>query len=467
MTNTASRINAVEEMLVQRFESLGSPGLAAGIVQGDELIWSGGFGVSNLETGETPNSRTISRVASITKTFTATAILQLRDEGKLALDDPLTTHIPEFAQVQESGGLVEDVTLRRMLTHYSGLSSETAGLSWAADEFPSREQILNALPDTEVVIPADSQWKYSNLAFGLLGEVISRVSGTEYVEYMHANVIDPVGLKSTVFDLTDELRPDFYTGYDSVVPGDETRDEVRVAAYRHLNGVQSCGQLHSNVEDLAKWLSFQFREDGGDRNGAQVLKGRSLHEMHRPQYIEPDWSSGQCLSWRVFRVEDRVYHNHGGGIHGFGSLMAYNIPTKTGVIILANAWPLVGVEPLARHAIETFLTGKPGPDMVVTPIEVPEPSPTPDDLADYAGYYIAEPGIPVNIDYRDGHLWMTAPGGGGYSIHAPAQFEASGTDGAFIMRGHRGSGERAVFTAAGHDGSAGFTLGGWWYRKVR
>ncbi|NQW18511.1 MAG: beta-lactamase family protein [Chloroflexi bacterium] len=460
-------IAAVEELLAGRFESLGSPGLAAGIVQGDDLIWSGGFGVSDLETGRAPNSRTIARVASITKTFTGTAILQLRDEAKLALDDPLTTHIPEFAQVQERGGRVEDVTLRRMLTHYSGLSAETAGLSWAADEFPTLEQILNALSETEVVIPADSQWKYSNLAFGLLGEVIKRASGTDYVEYMHANVIDPVGLKSTVFDLTDDLRPDFYTGYDSVIPGDESRDEVRVAAYRHLNGVMSCGQLHSNVEDLAKWISFQFREDGGERKGAQVLRGRSLNEMHRPQYAEPDWSTGQCLSWRAFRIEDRVYHSHGGGIHGFGSLMAFNIPTKTGVIILANAWPLVGVEPIARDAIETFLTGKPGPKQIIKQIEVPEASPVPEELSDYTGYYIAEPGIPANVDYRDDHLWMTAPGNGGYSIHAPAQFDSSGTDGTFIMRGHRGSGEKAVFTDSGHDGSAGFTLGGWWYRKVR
>jgi CubicO group peptidase (beta-lactamase class C family) len=467
MASKSHSIAAVEDLLARQFESLGSPGLAAGIVQGDELIWSGGFGVSDLETGHTPNSRTIARVASITKTFTATAILQLRDEGRLTLDDPLTTHIPEFAQVQERGGRVENVTLRRMLTHYSGLSAETAGLSWAADEFPSREQILSALPDTEVVIPADSQWKYSNLAYGLLGEVIARVSGMDYVDYMHSNVIDPVGLKSTVFDLSEELRPYFYTGYDSVVPGDESRDEVRVADYRHLNGVMSCGQLHSNVEDLARWISFQFREDGGERNGAQVLRGRTLHEMHRPQYIEPDWSSGQCLSWRVFRIEDRIYHNHGGGIHGFGSLMAYNIPTKTGVIILANAWPLVGVEPIARHAIETFLTGKSGPEKAVKPVEVPEASDTPDELTEYTGYYIAEPGIPAIIDYRDGHLWITAPGNGGYSIHAPAQFDSSGTDGTFNLSGSRGSGEKAVFTASGHDGFAGFTLGGWWYRKVR
>ena len=467
MASTNNSIAAVEDLLAQQFESLGAPGLAAGIVQGGELIWSGGFGVTDLETGETPNSRTIARVASITKTFTATAILQLRDEGKLALDDPLTMHIPEFAQVRERGGRVEDVTLRRMLTHYSGLSAETPGLSWAADEFPTREQILSTLPDTEVVIPADSQWKYSNRAYGLLGEVISRASGTDYIEYMRSNVIDPVGLKSTVFDLTDELRPEFYIGYDSVVPGDESRDEVRIAAYRHLNGVMSCGQLHSNVEDLAMWISFQFREDGGERSGAQVLKGRSLHEMHRPQYIEPDWSSGQCLSWRVFRIEDRVYHNHGGGIHGFGSLMAYNIPTKTGVIILANAWPLVGVEPIARHVIETFLTGNLGPEIVVKPAEVPEPSPAPEGYSAYIGYYIAEPGIPANVDYRDGHLWLTAPGSSGYSIHAPAQFDASDFDGTFILRGSRGSGEKAIFTESGHDGTPGFTLGGWWYRKVR
>ncbi len=179
-----SNLAAAKDFIAGRFESLGAPGLAAGIVHGDELVWSSGYGVVDLDTQRAPDEATVARVASITKTFTATAILQLRDESKLGLDDGLSTHIPEFEQVRETGGCAADVTLRRLLTHYSGLSAETSLLSWGAEEFPGRDAVLAALPSTEVVIPADSQWKYSNLAFGLLGEVVTRLSGVPYAEYV-------------------------------------------------------------------------------------------------------------------------------------------------------------------------------------------------------------------------------------------------------------------------------------------
>ena len=147
-----------------------------------------------------------------------------------------TKYIPEFAEVRETAGKVKDVTIRRLMTHYSGLSTETSLMSWGAEEFPQLNEILNALPDTEIVIPADSQWNYCNLAFGLLGEVIARVSGVEYVEYVKRNVIEPLGLELTAFDREDLPVEQLFTGYDAVVPGDPSRSELRVADYLHLNG---------------------------------------------------------------------------------------------------------------------------------------------------------------------------------------------------------------------------------------
>ena len=118
-----------------------------------------------------PPMETIARVASVTKTFTATAIMQLRDQGRLTLEDPLARHVPEFASARAVRGDVEGVTLRRLLTHRSGLVTESPTHGWAALDFPSREEMLARLPETGIVIPQDSAFKYSNLAFGLLGEV--------------------------------------------------------------------------------------------------------------------------------------------------------------------------------------------------------------------------------------------------------------------------------------------------------
>ena len=461
-TLSPESIQAAADHIANSFESLGAPGLAAGIVHGDELVWSSGFGVTDLAAGITPDDGTIARVASITKTFTATAIMQLRDEGKLGLDDPLSTHIPEFAKVRETGGRAADVTLRRLLTHYSGLSAETSLLSWGAEEFPGRDAVIAALPSTEVVIPADSQWKYSNLAFGLLGEVVERLSGVPYVDYMRANILQPLEFEATAFERDDLPADQLYTGYDSIIPSDPSRAELRVADYRHLGAVTSAGQLHSSVADLARWISFQFREDASERSGAQVLSGRSLSEMHRPQYAAADWSSGQCLAWAVERAGDRVYHGHGGGVHGFGSQITYNIPSCTGVILLANAWPVAGVYGLGPQVMEVLLTGS-----APAPVPEPEPdlpaiTPAPAEIVPLLGYYIAEPGVPANVEYRGGDLWITSPPGESFPIHTPARMVTTDDPGGFLLEGGRGAGERAAFALNGES----FTLGGWLYRRV-
>ena len=452
-----ANLSAATDFITGRFGGLGAPGLAAGIVHGDELVWSAGFGVADLATQRVPDDGTVARVASITKTFTATAILQLRDEGRLGLDDELATHIPEFGRVRETGGRVADVTLRRLLTHYSGLSSETSLLSWGAEEFPDLQEVIAALPQTEVVIPADSQWKYSNLAFGLLGEVVTRLSDVPYADYMDANVIDPLGLESTAFERGDLPADQLYTGYDAVIPSDPSRGELRVADYRHLNSVTSAGQLHSTVADLARWISFQFREDGGERGGSQVLSGRTLSEMHKPQYAAADWSSGQCLPWMVERAGDRVYHGHGGGVHGFASQITYNIPTETGVVLLANAWPVAGVYALGGEVMEVLLTGSP-PAVVAEPEpELPANESAPADLAPYLGYYIAEPGVPVNVEYRDGELWITSPPGESFPIHAPARLIETDVRGDFLLHGGRGAnGPRSPQTATPLPSAAGY-----------
>ena len=212
------------------------------------------------------------------------------------------------------------MTLRRLLTHRSGLVTEAPTQGWDALDFPSREEMLARLPETGIVIAQDSAFKYSNLAFGLLGEVVYRVTGTPYTEYVHTNIIEPLGLTSTVFDLTDELRSRFFTGYNP----SPLQDRPERAPYAHLNGISSAGQLHSTVTDLAKWISFQFHGD------ARVLKAETVVEIQQPQYVEPDWSAGQCLGWRATRIGDHVYHNHGGGIHGFGTQVWFNVPSQDG-----------------------------------------------------------------------------------------------------------------------------------------
>ncbi|NKB65421.1 MAG: serine hydrolase [Candidatus Latescibacteria bacterium] len=448
-------IPQIEALARQTLATHRLPGLALGIVRDQQLAWWGGFGAANLESGAAPDQHSLARVASVTKTFTTTAILQLRDQGLLGLDDPLVDHLSEFAQVQPLAGPVEGVTLRRLLTHRSGLVTEAPVLGWGAERFPSRDEILGALPQTQIVIPQDSSWKYSNLGFGLLGEVIARLSGQPYTAYIHEHILAPLGLESTVFDLTDDLRHRCLTGYDH----DPYQDRPAPARYAHLDGIAAAGQLHSSVDDLSRWIAFQFCTDGGPRQGAQILAGTTLAEIQRPQYMESDWSAGQCLGWRANRIGDRVYHSHGGGIYGFGTQVVFNTPSRTGAVLFINIWPPPGGTDLAEKVLELILDAEP------TPTPQIDLSPTPDAWRPLLGHYVAAPGIHVDIVHRDGRLRMVPHGGRASSLHAPGVLQATDQSDRWQVVGGRAAGETAVFTLADNGQVLSYELGAFVFVK--
>src|SRR5260221_3858957 len=144
-------VDLLNDLVAAKRSEADLPGIAAGVVADDGLAWFSGQGWADLADASAPTVRSLGRVASVTKTFTATAILQMRDRGTLSLDDPLERHLPEFGAVREAGGRRADVTIRRLLTHRSGLVTESPPTSWNGPEgpdFPTSETVLGALPDT-------------------------------------------------------------------------------------------------------------------------------------------------------------------------------------------------------------------------------------------------------------------------------------------------------------------------------
>lgn len=452
-------IPQIEQMVRRALQRHRLPGIALGIVRSDELAWFGGFGRADLEHDAAPTLDSLARVASVSKTFTATAIMQLRDEGLLDLDEPLVKHIPEFVEVQIRKGSLEAVTLRRLLTHRSGLTTEAPLDGWGALNFPTRDEILAALPATEVVIPQDSAWKYSNLAYGLLGEVIQRASGQPYEAYIQQHLFNPLAITSATFDLDDEHQARRMTGYNPTPY--QARPEP--AAYAHLRGLAAAGQLHASVADLAKWVSLQFRTGNRPRAGAQVLDGTSLAEMHHPQYIENDWSSAQCLGWRATRVGEHVYHNHGGGIHGFGTQVWFNKPVQTAAILFINMWPPHGGLDLAREVLELIVSADETREVVGPATDF---SPVPEHYRRLLGTYCATPGIWVNIEWRGGALRLTVPEGKASSLHAPAALGPTDSQREFLVHGGRGSGEKAVFAFDDTGEVLSYALGAFVFCKL-
>jgi CubicO group peptidase (beta-lactamase class C family) len=304
----------------------GLPGLAVGVVSDQELVWAKGFGVADTaaKTAMTPQTRF--RMASHSKLFTATAIMQLREEGKLRLDDPVRTHLPWFS-VKPADPDDPPITIEELLTHSSGLPRE-AGAHWTTFNFPTSEELRGLMADRQAPFPPETRWKYSNLAYAVAGMVVEQVSGLKWADYLQRHIFDPLGMKSSSVDRNADGMA---VGYGRRRP-DGTR---AVNPFIDAKGMAAATGLTSNVEDMARFVSAQFRK--GRRGGARILSTGSLREMHRIRVLESTWTNGNAIGFAVRKTGDKVYVSHGGSYPGYQTNTLIWLDGKVGVIVLTNA----------------------------------------------------------------------------------------------------------------------------------
>jgi len=438
------------------------PGAAIGIVHDQEHVWSRGFGYADLASDRFPTADTVFRCGSITKTFTATAIVQLRDEGKLGIDDPLVRYIPEFGAVKARFGKPQDVTIRRLLTHTSGLAGEGPTNGWEKLDFPSIEEMVAGLGRTEIVIEPESQYKYSNLGYALLGEVITRVSGEHYPDYIQRNLLEPLGMEDSGFHLTDSMRSRMATGYTiRTVEG-----EPQLAPHPILHGWAAAGSPYSTVNDLARWIALQFRTEAPERCGAQVLKGDSLSALHRIQLMEPSWMAGYALGWRADRRGENIYHNHPGGIHGFLTKITFNQQHRVGTIVLTNANPHMAFETIGYELLEAIIPAIRAASEAMH--SLPKPVPTPEKYRRFIGRYEdPQMGGVLWMVSRRGELVILNPGSATVPPAPDQRLVPTDDPLVFTLEAGRPAGEPLVFRVD-KDGRVVSLLmsHAWAYRKV-
>jgi CubicO group peptidase (beta-lactamase class C family) len=424
-----------------------APGAAVAIVRDQELAWAEGFGLADIASKHAMTPDALFGVASISKTFTGAAIVQLRDEGKLSLDDPLANFIPEFKAVTCHFGRIEDVTLRRLLTHLSGLVGESPTAHWRTATFPTMEEILAGLAKSALVIEPHSAFKYSNLGFALLGEVVARVSGRPFTEYLRREILDPLGMKASCFTL-EEAGSRMATGY-LPHPYDDVPETAPATTDHH--GYAAAAGLRSSVEDLAKWISLQFRTKATKREGAQVLAGKSLSEMHRVVFVERDWRTGYCLAWWAIRMGENICHEHGGSNPGFLSSLAFNKQRKMGVVALTNAQGHAAGATIAFQTLE-ILAQKADELGKLAPL--PEPIPTPQHLKPLLGRYEERNfGGLFHVEFRAGELMLTIPSNPLWPTPPPpTRLLATDRELVFTMETGRGAGEPVTFVRS-QDGT--------------
>ena len=371
------------------------PGVSIGIVYDQDLIWAKGYGYADLEKKIPATPSTAYRIASITKLFTATAILQLRDEGKLQLDDPVAKHLDWF-HLDDPFDDSPVITIRHLLTHTSGLPRELNALYWDDMNFPEHGEFVKMFQEASTILPRETELKYSNVAFNVLGEVISSVSGKPYPDYVKEHILKPLGMAGTEV-VPKENMPALAKGYGFRRPGQARRIE----SFFDKRAMAASGNMASSVEDLAKFISLQFRE--GRAGDAQILKGSTLREMQRVHWLHPSWKGGRGLGWSVVNVDGQVRITHGGSVPGYRTFVSAVPADKFGVIVLTNA---EDGNP-GSYAKNVFAIIAPA---VKKGTAVAEEAPAADSSwTRYVGDYEWLDGSPMKVMLLDGELTLVDP----------------------------------------------------------
>ncbi len=376
------------------------PSISAAAIGNGEVVWEEALGFAEVDGRVEASPDTQYRIGSITKTFTAVAVMQLHDAGELELDDPLSKHIP--------GAAHGEPTLRRLLAHVSGLQRELPGYVWETLEFPDREGLLSGLADAEQVLRPGARWHYSNLAFALLGEVVARRSGLEYEEYVRERLLEPLGLARTTFEQTQPAA----NGYFVEPYSDVVRPEQNVIK----GAFAAAGSLWSTTADLSRWGTFLAEGAEG------VLAKETVEEMRRFQSMADleEWKLGWGLGLMLMREDDRIFVGHGGAMPGFLAGLAVSPKERSGAVVLVNSGAGVKIEELFRKlAVKAAEAYPPQPETWQAAESVPR------ELEPLLGRWWSE-GNEVVIRVRGGRLELRDPAAA--PSLPPSVFDPDGDD---------------------------------------
>ena len=310
------------------------PGLTAIVIDDQEVLWSGAFGLSNVENNIKAEVTTLCSICSISKLFTSVAIMKLYDEGKLRLDDRVEDILPAYRLEQkyaESG----PITIRSLLTHSSGLPREAAYPYWTGPDFsfPSKEQINSKLSEQETLYPASTYFQYSNLGLTLLGEIVEELSGVPYDEYVQQNILRPLGLSDTRTELPEELYgKELAIGYSAMTRIGK-REKVN---FFQANGITPAAGFSSNVQDLGKFVSWQFRLR--DSTITEILKPSTIKYMQNVHWTNPDWKTTWGLGFIVYKGSNgNTWVGHGGSCPGYRLILLIDLKSKRAFSVMINA----------------------------------------------------------------------------------------------------------------------------------
>jgi CubicO group peptidase (beta-lactamase class C family) len=362
-------VSAADELVADFQRSGGAPAVAYGIVAGGTLAHTAGYGQCWLG-GPAPDADTVFRIASMTKSFTAAAVLALRDDSALRLDDPAAYLVPELRGMRQISADAPDITVRHLLTMTAGFPTD--------DPWGDRQQGLPLAEFATLLLRGVRQawapgtcFEYSNLGYALLGRVVAAAAGTSYQEFVATRLLGPLGLDRTGYELAGFEPAGMARGYQRGPAGWAELVPDGNGAFAPMGGV------FSSVRDLAAWaagLAAGFPAGAETDGGPHPLRRASRREMQLPQVAIPPYPAlplpggaglGSQVSYGfgLFIEEHPACGRlvfHGGGYPGFGSHMRWHPASGLAVIVLANS-TYAAAHPLAGKLLDVLLRAAPAP----------------------------------------------------------------------------------------------------------
>jgi CubicO group peptidase (beta-lactamase class C family) len=332
------------------------PGLAVAIVKDGRTVLARGYGVRNIGGRDPVDEHTLFAIASNTKAFTAAALAQLVDEGRLRWDDRVRDHLPWFELYDPY--VSSEMRIRDLLSHRSGLGTFSGDLLWYGTPFSAEEVVRRArhLPQAG---PFRASYGYSNLMFIAAGEVVRAVSGEPWSQYVRSRLLEPLGMRRTVLT-TDSLvnRTNVATPH-----GISAGNLVAFAWYR-WDAMGAAGSIISSVSEMAEWLKLQLRS-GVTEAGDTLFRpqqARTMWTVHTPLAVTPSSRElypstnfrGYGLGWSLNDYQGRLVASHGGGYDGMFSRVVLLPAENLGVVVLTNSMTGISTA-ITNHVVDAFL----------------------------------------------------------------------------------------------------------------
>ncbi|MFN5295264.1 MAG: serine hydrolase [Flavobacteriales bacterium] len=341
------RVDFIDKVAQKGLETLGVPGMAIAVIEGDNTLLSKGYGVRSMATGEAVTDSTLFAIASNSKAFTAAALAILVDRGSIKWDDKVRKYLPYFTLY--SPYVSEEFTVRDLLCHRSGLDTFSGDLIWYGSEH-SREQVIRRARFLEPSFGFREQYGYSNIMYLAAGEVVAKVSGMSWEEFVKTNILLPLGMQTTNSSVASYIHSSGRVSsedWDNIAsPHNEVKGQCIPIEYINWDNIGPAGSINSSVAELTNWMRLQLGK--GSYRGREYWKEQRAWEMWENNMPKPvsKWQreqmpsrhfNGYGLGWELMEYRGCKIVSHGGGYDGMISKTVL-IPEKNlGFVILTNS----------------------------------------------------------------------------------------------------------------------------------